>query len=260
MLWLSHAWPQVFHLLGLHLALSLPAILASILIAVPLGRLSFRAPRAGGLVLTLAGLLYAIPSLPLLIVIPAIFGVPLRSGATIVIALTAYGVALLVRTAADAFRAVDPDVRRAAVAVGFSRRALLWRVDLPLAVPVIAAGVRVVAVSTVGLVTIGSLVGIDSLGTLFTDGFQRGIVWEVATGLILTVLLALALDAVVRLIARALTPWARPRRTSGGSPADGGRPAGDGTAGDDGAPGGPASSTVISVSDAAPSSGKGGVR
>ncbi|WP_102160176.1 ABC transporter permease [Zhihengliuella halotolerans] len=209
MTWLSHAWGWVLELTWAHLWLSLPAILLSAAIAVPVGRLAFRRPRLGGPLLSGASLLYAIPALPLLIIVPAIFGVPLRSSATIVIALTIYGAALMVRTAADAFASVDPHVRQAALAVGHSPRELFWKVDLPLAVPVLVAGLRVVTVSTVGLVTIGALIGVPSLGTLFTDGFQRGIVAEVVTGLVATVVVALVLDALCLLAGRALTPWRR---------------------------------------------------
>jgi osmoprotectant transport system permease protein len=89
---------------------------------------------------------------------------------------------------------------------------VFWRVDLPLAVPVLLAGVRVVAVSTVSLVTIGALIGVPSLGTLLTDGFQRGIPAEVATGVIATMLLALFFDAVLVTAGRILTPWTVSRR------------------------------------------------
>ncbi|PRI11427.1 ABC transporter permease [Leucobacter massiliensis] len=200
-----------------HLLLSVPAIALSVLIAVPLGRLAYRRPRIGGPLLSAATLAYAIPALPLLIIIPAILGTPLRSWQTMVAALTVYGVALLVRTACDAFAAVDGRVRDAAVATGFSSRGLLWRVELPLAVPVIVSGVRVVTVSTVSLVTLGALVGVPSLGTLLTDGFQRGIAAEVWTGVLATVLLALALDAAVLGIGRLLAPWGLAvRGTAGG--------------------------------------------
>lgn len=212
MKWLSLNWPQVVELTRDHLLLSAPAILLSVLLAVPIGRLAQQRPRLGGPLLGAASLLYAIPALPLLIIIPVIFGIPLRSPATMIIALTVYGLALLVRTAADAFGSVDPRVREAAVAVGHSPRSVFWRVDLPLAVPVLLAGVRVVAVSTVSLVTIGALIGVPSLGTLLTDGFQRGIPAEVATGVIATMLLALFFDAVLVTAGRILTPWTVSRR------------------------------------------------
>lgn len=209
MIWLQNNWPQVVELTWAHLSLSVPAILLSVLIAVPLGRFAYRAPRIGGPLLSAATLLYAVPALPLLIVIPVVFGVPLRSSATMVIALTVYGVALLVRTAADAFASVDPVARQAAIAVGHSPRSVFWRVDLPLAVPVLVSGIRVTTVSTIGLVTIGALIGVSSLGTLLTDGFQRGLTSEVTIGILATVALALLLDGLVLLIGRALTPWER---------------------------------------------------
>ncbi|MDF2579220.1 MAG: transporter permease subunit [Microbacterium sp.] len=209
MTWLSTAWPQVLALTWTHLLLAVPAIVITVVVAVPLGRLAHAWPRVGGALLTGAGLLYVIPSLPLLIMIPVVLGIPLRSPATMVVALSVYGVALLVRTAADAFAAVDPAVRRAAAALGYSGPAMFWQVELPLATPVLVSGVRVVTVSTVGMVTIGALIGIPSLGTLFTDGFQRGIVAEVVTGIVATVVLALVLDALCVLAGRVATPWTR---------------------------------------------------
>ncbi|GAA3711807.1 hypothetical protein GCM10022377_26540 [Zhihengliuella alba] len=234
MTWLQYSWGLIAELTWAHLWLSVPAILLSLLLSVPIGWLAHVRPRLGGALLSGASLLYAIPALPLLILVPAVFGVPLRSAATMIIALTVYGVALLVRSVADGFASVDPAVRQAAVAVGHSPRQMFWTVDLPLAVPVVAAGLRVVTVSTVGLVTIGALIGVANLGTLFTDGFQRGIVAEVVTGLVATVLLALLLDGLVVLAARAATPWARASAASAGKapailppsalqPGDGGR-------------------------------------
>lgn len=209
MTWLATGWPQAVQLALVHLALSVPAVILSVLIAVPLGVLADRRPKLGGALLSTAGLLYALPSLPLLIIVPAVLGIPLRSPLTMVVVLTIYGVALLVRSVADAFAAVDGATRQAAVAIGHSPLAAFWQVELPLAIPVILSGIRVVVVSTVGLVTIGALVGISSLGTLFTDGFQRGIAEEVLTGIVLTVAVAMLLDMVVVIAGRVLTPWTR---------------------------------------------------
>lgn len=209
MTWLSHSWPLILELSWRHLALSLPAIVLSVLVAVPLGRMAYRFPRLGGALLSASTLLYAIPALPLLIIIPAVLGTALRSSATIIVALTLYGVALMVRTAADAFGAVSGEARQAARAIGHSNRQVFWKVELPLAVPVLVSGVRVVVVSTVGLVTIGALVGISSLGTLFTDGFQRGITASVVTGIIATVVLALLLDGLCLALRKLAAPWNR---------------------------------------------------
>jgi osmoprotectant transport system permease protein len=209
--WLSQNVDLVVDLTLTHLRLSIPPIVLSLVLAIAIGYLAHRQRLARGPLLTLTGLLYAVPSLPLLIMIPVVFGTPLRSDATMIIALTIYGVALLVRSAADAFGSVDPSVHDTANAVGFASWTRFWRVELPLAGPVLLAGLRVVTVSTVSLVTVGAVIGIQSLGTLFTDGFQRGIQAEILTGVVLTVLVGYALDSACVLAGRLLMPWARPR-------------------------------------------------
>lgn len=220
MTWLTTNWQQVVGLIWAHLALSVPAIAISVVVAIPIGRLAYRKPAIGGSLLSITSLLYAIPALPMLIIIPAGFGFSLRSSWTMIIALSVYGVALMVRSAADAFGAVDQKTRDAAVAVGYSPRSIFWTVDLPLATPVLLSGLRVVTVSTIGLVTIGALIGIPSLGSLLTDGFQRGITAEVVTGLLCTVVLALLLDALLLVFGRAITPWnRRPKRVAHGQEA-----------------------------------------
>lgn len=207
MSWLRANQDYVLEMLVQHLRLSVPAIVVSVLVAVVLGRIAWRWPRAGTVVLGTASLLYSVPALPLLIVIPVLLGIPLRSDLTLVVALAVYGTALLAGTAADAFRSVDHRIREAAEAMGYAPVGLFWKVDLPLAVPVLLSGIRVVTVSTVSLVTIGALVGIPSLGNLLTDGFQRDIRAEIVTGVLATMLLAVALDGLLVLLGRVLTPW-----------------------------------------------------
>jgi osmoprotectant transport system permease protein len=215
--WLTQNSGTVIELVLAHLALAVPAIVLSLLIAVPLGRIAQGRRWLRGPALGTVGVLYAIPSLPLFILVPSVFGTGLRSASTAVIVLTIYGVAVMIRSAADAFGAVPKTSLAAAVAVGYSPWRRFWGVELPIAVPVLVAGLRVVSASTVSLATIGSLTGIPSLGTLFTDGFQRGIVAEVMTGLVLVVLIAVAIDLVLAAVGRALTPWARtsPREVRG---------------------------------------------
>ena len=192
-----------------HLVLSVPPILLSFLFAVPLGWLANRYRISRGVILTASGLLYAIPSLPLFFVIPAVVGTSLRSPLNLIIALTLYGVALMVRVVADGLASVDKDVRQSAVAVGYSGWSIFWQVELPLAGPVLLAGLRVVAVSTVSLATVGAVIGAQSLGSLFTDGFQRGIQAEIVAGLVATVALALLFDGALVLAGRMLMPWTR---------------------------------------------------
>jgi osmoprotectant transport system permease protein len=192
-----------------HVVLSLPPIVLCFIIAVPLGWLARRYRVSRGVILTGAGLLYAIPSLPLFFVLPAVIGTGLRSPLNVIIALTLYGVALMVRVVSDGLDSVDADVRQSASAVGYSGWSRFWQVELPLAGPVLLAGMRVVAVSTVSLVTVGAVIGVQSLGSLFTDGFQRGIQAEIIAGLVATVLLALLFDAALVLLGRLLMPWTR---------------------------------------------------
>jgi osmoprotectant transport system permease protein len=192
-----------------HLVLTVPPIILTFLIAVPLGTIAHRHRRTRGIILTTGGLLYAIPSLPLFIVLPAIVGTSTRSPLNLIIALTLYGVALMVRVVADALASVDPGVRQSAIGVGFSPGSVFWRVDLPLAGPVLLAGMRVVAVSTVSLATVGAVIGVQGLGSLFTDGFQRGIQEEIIAGIVATVVLALVFDAALVGLGRLLMPWQR---------------------------------------------------
>ncbi|MDJ0348494.1 ABC transporter permease [Cryobacterium sp. PH29-G1] len=199
-------WDRTFD----HLVLSVPSIVLSFIVALPFGWLAHRYRASRAVILTSVGLLYAIPSLPLFIVLPFIVGTSIRSPLNLIIALTLYGVALMVRVVADGLGAVDRDVRQSATAVGFSGWTVFWQVELPLAGPVLLAGLRVVAVSTVSLATVGAVIGAQSLGSLFTDGIQRGIQAEIIAGIIATVLLALALDGALVLLGRLLMPWTRP--------------------------------------------------
>lgn len=208
MTWLSSNWGLIGSLTLAHLWIALPAIALSVLLSVPIARWAAFS-RRGGWVLSALSALYAVPSLPLLIVIPVIVGVALRSPANMVIVLTLYGVAVLVRQAAEGFRAIPRATLQAANACGYPLFRRFFEVELPLATPVIVAGTRVVATSTVSLVTVGAFIGVRSLGTLFTDGFQRGLIAEVVAGLVATVLLALVIDALIQGIGWTLTPWTR---------------------------------------------------
>lgn len=197
-----------------HLALAAPAIVLAFVLSVPVGALANRYRWSRPTLLTAAGLLYAIPSLPLFVVLPTVIGVGVRDRLNVIAAMTLYGMALMVRAAADALASVGEPVRLSATALGYSGAGRFWRVDLPLAGPVLLAGLRVVAVSTISLVTVSSLLGVDNLGMLFTDGFQRGIIAEVVTGIVATVVLALVVDGLLVLAGRALMPWARVVRTT----------------------------------------------
>jgi len=192
-----------------HLWLALPAIVISFVVAVPVAWVASRFRRSRFTLLLVAGLIYAIPSLPLFIILPLILGTPVRSIVNVIAALGLYGVALMVRYAADALDAVSKDTVLAATAMGYGPMRRFFGVQLPLAGPALLAGLRVVAVSTVSLVPVSALLGVNSLGLLFTDGFQRGIFAEVFAGIAATVAVAVVVDLGLVALGKLLMPWER---------------------------------------------------
>jgi len=200
---------QIISWLGWHARLSALPLLLGLLIALPLGWLARRYRWLYPPLVTVAGLLYTIPSLALFILLPGLLKTRILDPTNVVVALTVYTVALLVRVVADALGSVSEDVLQAATAMGYRRVGRLLKVELPIAVPVIAAGLRVAAVSNVSLVSVSALIGIPELGQLFTNGFQLDYQTPILLGIILSVLLALVFDSVIQLVARVLTPWRR---------------------------------------------------
>lgn len=207
--WFIANWELVGSLTLDHMRISLIPIVLGFLISLPIGWFAERHPVTRGLVLGGVGILYTVPSLALFMLLPPMLGISVLSEANVIIALTIYAVAIMVRTVADAFASIEPRALRAATALGYAEWGRFFAVELPLAGPVLLAGLRVVAVSTVSLVTVGVLVGIQSLGYLFTDGFQRRIIPEVLTGVIMTFLVALLFDAVLVALGRVIMPWSR---------------------------------------------------
>lgn len=205
--WIADNAAELAGLTLTHAGLAAPAVLAATVIALPLGWAAHRARRWRDVVVTAAGLVYAVPSLVLFILMPLFLDTSIIAPANVVVALTAYGVALLVRTCADGFDSVDATARTTAEALGFSPAQRVLQVELPLAGPVILGGVRVVSASTIALVSVGALIGVESLGTLFTEGFARSFPTEILTGVIGTVVLALIFDAVLVAAGRVLMPW-----------------------------------------------------
>lgn len=197
-----------------HLLMTLPSVALSFLLALPVAWLAQRWRPGRAALVALCGLLYAIPSLPLFVVLPMVIGTTVRDRWNVVAALTLYGFALMVRSATDGLIAVGEGPRLSATALGYGTLRRFFAVELPLAGPSLLAGLRVVAVSTVSLVTVSALLGVASLGQLFTDGFQRGIMAEVATGIVATVALAWLLDAVLVAVGWLVMPWTRSQRRS----------------------------------------------
>ncbi|MFZ7087791.1 ABC transporter permease [Curtobacterium sp. RRHDQ10] len=204
-----------------HLAIALPAIVLAFLLSIPVGWLVARlrgsqsenttaknlAQGTGGGLVAVASLLYAVPSLPLLIVIPGILGTDLQSPVNVVVGMTVYGMALMVRSTADALASVDKGTVAAAVAMGYSPVQRFFRVELPLAGPVLLAGLRVVTVSTISLTTVGAVLGVENLGSLFTDGIARDIPAEIIAGIVVVLVIVFVLDGLLVLLGRAVLPW-----------------------------------------------------
>ncbi|MBX9470616.1 ABC transporter permease [Microcella sp.] len=217
MTWVFNNLDLILQLTLQHIRLSIVPIVLGFIIALPLGWVAYRYRLTRGLVLTLVGLLYTIPSLALFVVLPPLLGIGFLSEANVIIALTIYAVAIMARSVAEALASVDQGVKQAATAMGYSGWGRFWTVDFPLAGPVLLAGLRVVAVSTVSLLTVGIVVGVQSLGYLFTNGFQRGIVEQVLAGVVMVVVIALLFDGLLVLLGRWLMPWTRldrsPRRS-----------------------------------------------
>lgn len=220
MTWVLSNLPLIGAYLLVHLAQALPAIGLTLVLAIPLARLAQQLPWLRAPLVTGSALLYAVPSLALFIILPLILGTSIRDPLNVVAALTLYGLALLVPATVEALESVDARVIDSATAVGTGRMHRFVAVELPLAGPAILAGLRVVAVSTISLTTVGAVLGVRSLGFLFTDGFQRGLTAQIVTGILVTALVALVLDGLLVAGGLLVMPWTRPAA----SPRRNGRP------------------------------------
>lgn len=196
-----------------HVWLSALPVLIGLAISLPLGYLARRYRWVYPPMISITGLLYTIPSIALFVIVPPVFGLKSLDPLQVPIALTVYSVALLVRVVADGLASVPEDVLQAATAMGFGPRRRLVSVELPIAVPVIAAGLRVATVSNVSLVAVAGTIGMDNLGRLFDQGLQLSTPVPyyppIVLGIVLCVLLATAFDVIIVLANRFATPWRR---------------------------------------------------
>lgn len=209
MQWFLDNFGQVAQLAGLHLYQSVLPLVLGLVIAVPLAQLARSSKAAAGIILPVTSLLYTLPSLALFVLLPAVLGTRILDLANVLVALTIYAVSLLVRSTADALASVDDAVRQAAEAMGYRPLRRFLAVDLPLSLPVLFAGLRVVSVSNISLVSVGAVIGIPNLGFFFTDGLRRAFLTEIVVGIAATLVLAVVMDALLVLLERLLTPWMR---------------------------------------------------
>ncbi len=192
-----------------HLEITVVAVLLGVAIAFPLALVARRLPRLESWILGLSTGIYTIPSLALFPLLVPFTGI---TATTVVIGLALYALTVLVRSMLEGLRSVPDDVRDSAIGLGYGASRLLVRVELPLALPVIMAGLRVATVSTVALTTVGSLVSYGGLGNLIKDGVTTDFRAELLTASVLCVVLAVLLDVAIVLLQRVLTPWTRGAR------------------------------------------------
>lgn len=207
--WLGRNVDDIFEATGEHLYLALLPVLVGLIISIPLGWAANRSPVARGFLVPLAGVLYTVPSLALITLVPLLIGTVIVDPLNVQVPLAIYTIALLVRSVAGALDAVPGDVTAAATAMGYRPLRQFLTVELPLATPVIIAGLRVAMVSAMSLASVGALVGIGGLGGEIVDGFLRNNGVQLVVGIVLIVVIALIVDALLLLVGKLITPWTR---------------------------------------------------
>ena len=207
--WIIDNLDQIGRRLGEHVYMTLLAISIGFAISFALAMLIRSRPGLYGPIIGFSGILYAIPSVALFALLVPFTGLSVLSAE---IALVSYTLVILIRNIVTGLEGVPPDVIEAAVGMGYTPSQRLWRVELPIALPVIVAGLRIATVTTVGLVTITTLIGAGGLGYLIVNtGIRRFFDTSTYTGVVLSVALAIAADLLLLALQRRLTPWARAR-------------------------------------------------
>jgi len=197
---------QIVDALGEHVLITVLAVGIGALLAFPLALLARRSRWSRSFVLGASTAIYTVPSLALFSLLLAITGLSIT---TVVTGLVLYSLTILVRNIVAGLDAVPEDVMDAARGMGFGSRRLLWKVQVPLALPAVFAGLRIATVSTVALTTIGYIVGFGGLGNLIRSGLQGFFKAEVLTAAVLCVVLAVAADLLLLGLQKAVTPWTR---------------------------------------------------
>jgi osmoprotectant transport system permease protein len=204
--WVARHLGDIAQRTGEHLLLAGLAVSIGFLLSMALGIWAARRPGVYGPVTWVAGVLYTIPSLALFALLIPFTGLSLL---TAEIGLVSYTLLILVRNIVAGIRAVPPEVRDSALGMGCTPSQVLWRIELPLALSVIVAGIRVAAITTIGLVTVTALIGQGGLGFFIIDGIQRFFSTPLIVGATMSVVLAVAIDALLVRVQRWLTPWTR---------------------------------------------------
>lgn len=207
--WVFINYEEILRYSGLHLYQSIVPLLLGLVIAIPVGQLARQNKALGAFILSGSSVMYTVPSLALFVMLPVILGTGIIDLINVIVALSLYALALLARSMVDALNSVDDGVRQSATAMGYNPLRRFFAVDLPLSVPVLFAGLRVVSVSNISLVSVGAVIGIPNLGYYFINGMQRRFITEIMTGIVITLILAVLMDLLLVLIEKMLTPWIR---------------------------------------------------
>lgn len=195
-----------------HIVLTVAAVVIAALIALPLAVLAYRQKRLAGPLLATTATLYTIPSLALFAFLAPFTGV---NGFTVLIGLVVYALLIILRAGLTGLQQVPAEIKEVALGMGYSKTAMLWRVELPLALPSILTGLRIATVSTVALMTVGQLVGVGGFGNLIIAGFRNNFYKpQIMTATLACIALAFFLDLVLILAGRLAMPWARRRRAA----------------------------------------------
>ena len=206
--WVQSHSDEIAQRVGEHLELTVVAVGIGLVIAFGLAMLALRVPRLYPPITAVTGILYTIPSLALFAVLVPYTGLSI---VTAEIGLVSYTLLILTRNIVGGIRGVPAEVRDAAVGMGYTPRQLRWRIELPLALAVIFAGVRVATITTIGLVTVTALIGEGGLGYFILLGIQLFFSTPILVGAVGSVLFAVVMDGVLVVVQRQLTPWSRVR-------------------------------------------------
>ena len=213
--WIADNLDEIAQRLGEHVLMVVAAVVIGFVVSFALAMVARRWRFTYGPILAVTGTLYAIPSLALFVLLIPITGLTLTTG---IVALVLYTLLILVRNIVVALDGVPPDVVEAATGMGYGPGQRFWRVELPIALPVVVAGLRIATVTTIGLVAITTFIGLGGLGYLtINSGTRRFFPTSIYVGVLLCVLLAVLADLALAWAQRRLTPWARARAETQGA-------------------------------------------
>lgn len=209
--WVGENLGEIWSRTVQHLTLTGVAMVIGLFLSVGLAVVALRWPRAYSPISSITGILYTIPSLAVFALVAPVVGIgtPIQRFITAEVALVSYTLLILIRNIVTGINGVPQETKEAAVGMGYEGSELLRRIEVPLALPVIIAGIRIATVTVVGLVTVTSLLGLGGLGFFILDGLRRSIIFptEIIVGVVLSVALAAILDLGLLWLGRRLTPW-----------------------------------------------------